>query len=159
MKTLVVYYSRTGTTRKVADELAEALGADVEELKERANREGAMGYLQAGRDSMRKRPAELLPVTRDPADYDLVLMGGPCWAQGICTPIRTYGAEHKNSLSKVAYFATAGDARFARKAVKSLLDATGIEPVATMAIGQKEVTSDHSQALADFVSALNSSPA
>lgn len=154
MKTLVVYYSRTGTTRKVAQELAEALGADIEELKERANREGAKGYLEAGRDSMRKRPAELEPVSLNPADYDLVVMCGPCWAQGMCTPTRTYGTEHKDSLSRVAFVATAGDARFARKAVKAMADATRIAPVATMALGEKEVANDHSRALADFVAAV-----
>lgn len=156
MKTLVVYYSRTGTTRKVAEELAEALGADIEQLKERANREGVMGYLQAGHDSMKHRPAELEPVTTNPADYDMVVMGGPCWAQSICTPIRTYGVEHKESLSRVAFFATAGDARFARKAVKAMADATRIAPVATMALGQKDVAKDHSRTLADFISALKS---
>ena len=154
MKTLIVYYSRTGTTRKVAHELAEALSADIEELKERANREGAKGYLQAGRDSMRKRPAELEAVTMDPADYDMVVIGGPCWAQGMCTPIRTYGIQQKENLKKVAFFSTAGSATFSRKAVDSMASATGLTPIATMALAQKDVKSDASQALEKFVATL-----
>ena len=34
MKTLVVYYSRTGTTKKIAVELAEKIGAEIEEIRE-----------------------------------------------------------------------------------------------------------------------------
>ncbi len=53
MKTLVVYYSRTGNTKLIGDELAAVLGADVEELKDRDDRSGRMGYIRAGRDALR----------------------------------------------------------------------------------------------------------
>lgn len=154
MKTLVVYYSRTGNSRKIAEELAEALDADLEELKERANRAGAKGYMLAGRDAMKKRPADLLPLEHDPADFDLVVIGGPCWAGSMCTPTRTYGIEQKDHLSRVAFFATGGDSRFARKALNSIAEATSITPVATLALGEKEVANEHAQALSAFVSAL-----
>jgi flavodoxin len=154
VKILVVYYSRTGNTRKIAEELAEALGADIEELKEHANRAGAKGYMLAGRDAMKKRPAELLPLEHDAASYDLVVLGGPCWAGSMCTPTRTYGIEQKDRLSRVAFFATGGDSRFAKKALSSIGEATNITPVATLALGEKDVTNDHSEALADFVAAL-----
>lgn len=80
MKVLVVYYSRSGNNHKIAGELAQALGADIERLKEKTNRSGSVGYMKAGRDSMRKRPAELEPVSNDPANYDVVVLGGPVWA-------------------------------------------------------------------------------
>jgi hypothetical protein len=34
LKTLVVYYSRSGTTRKIAEALSEALNANIEEIVE-----------------------------------------------------------------------------------------------------------------------------
>ena len=154
MKTLVVYYSRTGTTRRLAHELAEALGADIEELKERTNREGAGGYMRASSDSLRRRPAELLPLTYNPADYDLVVVGGPCWTQTMCIPTRTYVMQQKDNLSNVGFFSTAGGPMFARKAVDSMTDATGLTPIATMALAQKEAEGEHSQSLAEFVATL-----
>jgi hypothetical protein len=156
MKALVVYYSRTGNNRKIAGEIAEALGADVEELKERASREGPMGYLLAGRDAMRKRPAELEPLAHRPADYDLVILGGPVWAFTMCTPTRTYALEHKHSFRLVAFFSTAADARFTRKAIQALTDACGKAPIATLVLSDVNVARDHRQAVTDFVASLNS---
>ena len=55
MKTLVVLYSRTGTTKKVGEEIAAALKADVEEIIDTKKRSGPIGYVQAGRDAMKKK--------------------------------------------------------------------------------------------------------
>ena len=155
MKTLVVYYSRTGNSRKIASELAEALDAEVEELRERANRQGPKGYMLAGRDALRKRPAELLPLKHNPADYDLLVVGGPCWAFTMCTPTRTYVLQHKENFKKTAIFATAQDTGSARRAVDATVRAVEMAPVATMAITDSEIAGDHAQRIADFVAALN----
>ena len=41
-KTLVLYYSRTGTTKKLATFIGDVLGADVEEIIDTKNRSGVM---------------------------------------------------------------------------------------------------------------------
>lgn len=151
MRTLVVYYSRTGNNRRIASELAEALGADIEELKEEADRSGKVGYMMAGRDAMRRRPARLLPLSHNPANYDLVVLGGPCWAFTMCTPTRTYGIEHRHSLRKVAFFATAGSGGSAQKSVGAMVEAMGIEPLASLVLSDAEVSGEHSEAVARFV--------
>jgi len=48
MKGLIVYFSRTGRTRKVAEALQEATGFDLEEIKEKAGRVGTLGFLKSG---------------------------------------------------------------------------------------------------------------
>jgi flavodoxin len=40
---LVVYYSRSGTTRKIAEALSEALACDLEEIVEDKSRAGSFG--------------------------------------------------------------------------------------------------------------------
>lgn len=73
MRTLIVHYSRTGTTRA----LAGALGADVAEIRCKRYQGGFLRYLRAGYNSIE---GNLPPVEAPPtaaAAYDLVLIGGP----------------------------------------------------------------------------------
>lgn len=52
---LVVYYSRTGATRKVAEYITKQLGADMEEIIDMKKRSGIWGFLIGGRDALRKK--------------------------------------------------------------------------------------------------------
>lgn len=109
MKTLVVFYSRTGRTRKVAEKLARLMGAETEELLEPGkDRAGALGFMLAGRDAMLKRPVDLAPVEKDPAAFDLVVLGSPVWAFTMCPAIRAYAAAQAGAIRKVAFYCTHG---------------------------------------------------
>ena len=108
MKTLVVFYSRTGITKKVGEALAAKLGADIEEIKDTVNRSGAKGYLLSGRDAMRRKLTTLEPQSKNAFEYDLVVIGTPIWAWNMSAPIRTYVTEQKNNFKNVAFFCTMG---------------------------------------------------
>jgi menaquinone-dependent protoporphyrinogen IX oxidase len=90
MKILVAYYSRTGTTKKVGDAIAEKFNADVEDIKDTVDRSGAKGYLVSGRDAMKRKLTKLEPIKFNPKEYDLVIIGTPIWAWNMSVPIRTY---------------------------------------------------------------------
>ena len=92
MKALVVYYSRSGVTRKVAQALAAALGAEIEEIVDTKDRSGAGGWLKAGADASLKRLTAIQPMTKDPAGYDLVVIGTPVWGWTM-TPIPCSGSK------------------------------------------------------------------
>ena len=51
MKSLVVYYTRTGNTKFVAETIAAELGSDIEEVVDIKKREGTLGYMSASRDA------------------------------------------------------------------------------------------------------------
>lgn len=107
MKTLVVYYSRSGNTRSVATEIAKTLGAETEELLEiGVTRKGILGYLRGGRDSMRGRPSQIETAKKQPTDYDVVFVGSPVWGWNLVPAVRSYLAAAPLKGKPVAFFCT-----------------------------------------------------
>ena len=77
-KILVIFYSRSGTTRRIAQALSAALGGSVEEIAEDRGRNGFLGYLRSVIEARRKRSANIRPARNDPRSFDLVVIGaGP----------------------------------------------------------------------------------
>jgi flavodoxin len=160
MKTLVVFYSRTGTTKKVAEAIAEKTGADLEEIKDTVDRGGAMGYLRSGRDAMKKRLTNLEPVLKNPADYDLVVIGTPIWGWNVSAPVRTYLTEQKEKFlpeadKKVAFFCTMGGSGD-KNAFSEMGKIIGKKPATTLALTTKEVVSGNiSEKIDSFVNSIS----
>ena len=107
-KVLVVYYSRTGNTKKVSEDLAKALGADVEQLVDKKDRSGMGGYVKAGKDAAQEKLADLEPVKTDASKYDLVILGTPVWGWNMTPAVRTYITNNKAAFKAIALFTTAG---------------------------------------------------
>ena len=80
MKSLVVYYTRTGNARFAAETIAAEIGADVEEVIDMKNRSGKLAYLTGGAAARRGKETEIAPTKKSPADYDLIIVGTPVWA-------------------------------------------------------------------------------
>ncbi|MFU8781342.1 MAG: flavodoxin family protein [Kiritimatiellia bacterium] len=138
MKILVVYYSRTGCTRMVADRLAQSLHADLLELQEQTNRDGVWGFIKGGFDAWRKNLTELAAVDKDLADYDLVVIGSPVWAGTLCPAVRTLLQQVAARVPCSAFFCTHGGGG----ASKSYADAERLlgKPLeATVALRDKDV--------------------
>ena len=109
MKSLVVYYSKSGNTRRVAEEIARAVGGDLEELVEvGVKRSGAVGFLRAGRDGMRGRTSQIEAPKKRPADYDFLFIGSPVWGGNLVPAVRSYMAQVDLAAKPVAVFCTAG---------------------------------------------------
>lgn len=107
MKTLVVFYSRTGTTKNMAELIAKKLHADIDEIVDKKNRKGILGFIFGGRDAMKQSLTEI-SVSKNPADYDLVVIGTPVWVGASTPAFRTYLNQYKKDLKKTAVFATSG---------------------------------------------------
>ncbi len=106
MRSLIVYYSRTGNTRKVAQELAGMLGADLAEVRCDRYQAGFFGYLRAAYGSAKGRlpPIEFPSAVEQP--YDLILVGGPIWVGRPALPIRAFLAMRKWPFARTALFLT-----------------------------------------------------
>lgn len=104
MKTLIAYYSLTGTTKKLAGRMAGMLKCDVERIP-------MFGSTELAGDK-----------------YDLVIVGTPIWFYAPAFPVSRFLSENKDKLSKVAFFCTyqttigKSFAKMERKCVKKPAD-------------------------------------
>ena len=137
-RTLVVYYSRTGNTRLVAEKLAQLLGADLEAIVDPTPRRGLLGFLRCGFQAVSGATPDIREAAHDPATYDAVLVGSPVWAARLSSPVRTYLQRHRRDFKSVAFFVTCG--RDSDRALRQMAQASGCEPEATLAIVDRELT-------------------
>ncbi len=103
---LVVYYSRTGTTKGVAEKIRQELDADIEELIDTKKRTGPVAFHTAGRDARAGNLTELKPLEADLGDYDNIIIGTPNWWGNITPAVRTFIVENDLSAKKIGLFGT-----------------------------------------------------
>lgn len=135
MKTLVVYYSRTGNTKKVGEAIAKQLKSDIEQIEDVKSRLGPIGWLRSGREAKNKKLVEIKPTKKDPSRYDLVVIGTPVWAATVSSPVRTYLSKYK--FKRVAFFCTCGGIR--SKILEAVEEVCGKRPIAALEIKAKEM--------------------
>ena len=114
MKTLVAYFSATGTTEAVAKDLAEVAGATLYEIKPEVK------YTDADlnwRDKQSRSTIEMNDKSSRPAiemdlenadDYDVIYIGFPIWWYTAPTIINTFIEAYGFKSKTVIFFATSG---------------------------------------------------
>jgi flavodoxin len=105
-RVLVVYYSRAGKTKDLAEELANRLGCDVEAVIDKRKRTGPLHFLSSGRDAQKMVLTEIEKPGKNPSDYDLVIIGTPVFSGRVSASIRTYLVMNKDKMRHVAFFQT-----------------------------------------------------
>jgi flavodoxin len=138
-KILVVYYSRSGNTKKVAEAVAKALNADVEQIIDKKDRSGFFGFFGGGMDSAREYLTKIEPVKKDPANYDLVVLGTPVWTGKMTPAIRTYVVNNRRVFKSIAVFTTSGLTK-PDKVVKHIEVITGQKAVGVAGFSVKQIT-------------------
>ena len=109
-KTLVLYYSETGTTKAVAEELQKQLGADIESIEAVEPYSGDFQKtMQRGQREMQsgETPA-IKPLKKKIADYDVIFLGYPIWFGTYAMPIATLVKENDFDGKIVVPFCTFG---------------------------------------------------
>ena len=120
-KKLVAYFSASGVTAKVAETLAEAIGADIFEI------EPKVPYTEADLNWMDKNARSTIEMN-DPAsrpeiavkrdnmkDYDTIFVGFPIWWYVAPTIINTFLESYDLTGKTIIPFATSGEATLARR--------------------------------------------
>jgi len=152
MRTLVVYHSRSGYTRRVAESLAHRLHADIEEIVVEP-RPGPLGYLRCAFEALLAMRTRIRTPKYDPSDYGLVVIGTPVWFWRLSSPVRTYLASRRRRLSRVAFFCTMGGSG-ERRVFDTMAAVGGKPPVATLALTDGDIDAHRHARIDAFVQAL-----
>lgn len=105
---LIVFYSYSGTTKRVADKLQQITGGDLYEVKpakaysEDSNVATARLMLERSTHNM----PELAGNLPDISGYDTILIGTPVWNTDVSNPIMSYMEKNDFSGKTVAPFWT-----------------------------------------------------
>ena len=114
MKTLVAYFSATGTTEAVAKDLAEVTGATLYEIKPEVKYTAAdLDWRnQASRSSVEMKDKNSRPAfvkdLKDADSYDRIFIGFPVWWYTAPTIINTFIEAYGFEGKTVIFFATSG---------------------------------------------------
>jgi len=154
MKALIVYFSRTRRTRKVAEAIASLTGSDLEEIREKRGRGGPLGWLRSGMESTRGVLPAIEPMGKDPASYDLVVIGTPIWSSNASSPVRAFVKQYGDRIREVAFFCT-GDGSDPEKVFKGMEELLGRKPQSTVALLGREREGDWAEVkITGFVESL-----
>ena len=117
-KKLVAFFSASGTTKKVAEMIAEDAKADLYEI------ESKISYTKDDLDWMDKKSRssvemrdkkyrpEIMEKEMDMSSYDEILLGFPIWWYVAQTIINTFLVSYDFSGKKIILFATSGGSGF-----------------------------------------------
>lgn len=138
MSYIVVYYSRTGRTRKIGEIIATEANCDSEEIIDTKKRTGFIGFLKSGKDATLKKLATIRDVQKNPELYNLIILGTPIWNKRITPAIRTYITDFKDKFRNVAFFCTEGGSG-GQKTFNSMANLCEKTPKSTLEITKSDI--------------------
>jgi flavodoxin len=107
-KTLIVCYSNTGTSRRVADLLASQFQWQRGEVREARSRAGTAGMLRCVLDSLFRRHPEIRYEGPEPRGFETVVLIAPIWLAELAGPMRSFVRDHASNLKRVAVISVMG---------------------------------------------------
>lgn len=119
-KKLVAYFSASGVTAKVADMLADAVGADIYEIRpEVPYTKADLNWMdKKSRSTIEMNDKTIRPAIADKDakidQYDTIFIGFPIWWYVAPTIINTFLESYNFADKKVILFATSGGSKFGK---------------------------------------------
>lgn len=140
MKVLIVYYSKTGNTKIIANELASLLKSDIEEIIETNPKTGLIGMFSEGKDAIFQKTDKdsIKDLQHKLTDYDVVIIGSPVWAWTLANAVRAFIEKYKQDFKQIAFFATFGGTGYNR-ALSHVEKLSGKSPIASISVTELKI--------------------
>ena len=119
MKTLVVCYSKTGTTKKVAGAVVAGKGCDIDDL-------------------IYDEKTKEIQCTKDPSEYEHIILLSPVWVFSLAEPMKIYLSRHGSKIRNYDLIVTCAGFGL-RGCVKNCLSSIGKPPANSLIFRAKQV--------------------
>lgn len=99
MKTLVVYYSKAGSNKYLAEKISNQLKCDIEKIRPRLdNRILMMMGINLGNKKLRSKVE----------DYDRIILCGPVWMGKFIVPLKNFIDKYYDKINKLIFVSCCG---------------------------------------------------
>lgn len=135
---LVIVYSYTGTSRRVAELLCSQQGWPMAEITDARPRGGALGNWRCMLDSFFRLQPAIGYDGPPPSDFDAVVLVSPIWMLKLAGPMRSFVARQRDRLPDVAVLSVMGG-QGALNAAAEIGKLLGREPLLSSSVTMREV--------------------
>lgn len=102
----MAYFSYSGTTRNVAENLSGRIGADLFEISRKEPYSSL--YMQSNSEIRRGARPELSETVNGMEEYDIVFVGNPVWFHATPAPVNTFLESYDLTGKLIIPFCTSG---------------------------------------------------
>lgn len=138
MKALVVYFSRTGQTTRVAKEIARRCDAHLDAIHPQHEAGSWFADWRYHWQALMQAEPPLQRPARNPANYDLVVVGVPVSRTGLAPPVRSYVRQYGPRIQQLALFCAEGRG-IEERGFSELTQLYGKKPVATLGVAGRHL--------------------
>lgn len=126
MKTIIIYYTFGGSTKKEAERLGTELNVPLCRVMEAHNRSFFAAFVPGGFLAMNRKSVAIRPLNINPNDYDRIIVGCPVWA-GYPAPAFNAIVEQLPDGKEVELFLCSGggDTQKSEQGTKTLIEKKG----------------------------------
>lgn len=139
-KIVIIYYSRSGTGRVVAERLGQMSNWPSYEIREKNERTGLTGDIRCIIDTLARRHPPIHYEGPPPADFDHVILISPVWLRSLARPMQTFLSEHSHDIKRYSAICVLSGYGGLR-AVDDMATILGGQPQFTLLLKQYEVLS------------------
>lgn len=137
-RTLIAWYSRSGYTASLVQELVAMTGWESLEIKDRRPRDGVWGQLRCALDNLLGLRPGIVAEDRSLGEYETIVLAAPVWVRRLAAPMRSFIAQHRGQFTAVAYVCTYGGSG-AENAANQVAALAGAPLVAALAVTSQEL--------------------
>ena len=130
MKTLIIFYSYSGKTKEIAENLAKEKSADIIEVKEMTVRSKIKAYSIGCLAAMQRKMVDLQPFNSDLTAYEKIIIAMPIWAGYPAPAINNIiHVLPKGKMIELIMTSGSGNSKKSEAGTKALIEAQGCHVV------------------------------